>query len=51
VAGSPLTFRTKGVGKPTDVTLVPFYRLFDERYAIYLRMLLPGQEETAPPSS
>ncbi len=35
VAGRPLTFRTEGAGKPNDVTLVPFYKLFGERYAIY----------------
>jgi hypothetical protein len=35
VAGNPLTFRTVKAGKPDDVTLVPFYKLFGERYAIY----------------
>ncbi len=49
VAGKPLTFRTEGVGKPGDVTLVPFYKLFDERYSIYWTVLLPGQEETKQP--
>jgi uncharacterized protein len=33
----PLTFRTVGVGRPADVTLSPFYRLFDQRYCIYWR--------------
>jgi hypothetical protein len=33
VAGRPLEFRT--TGQPTDVTLVPLNRLFDERYAVY----------------
>jgi DUF1680 family protein len=32
----PLTFRTKG--QPRDVTLVPFYRVLDERYAVYLKV-------------
>jgi DUF1680 family protein len=41
VAGQPLTFRTEGVGKPGDVTLVPFYRLFGERYAIYWQLGQP----------
>ena len=50
VTGSPLTFRTEGVGRPADVTLKPFYRVFDERYAIYWTVLLPGQEETPPPA-
>jgi DUF1680 family protein len=35
VAGKPLTFRTEGVGVPADVTLVPFYKLFDQRYTVY----------------
>ncbi|MCS6952185.1 MAG: glycoside hydrolase family 127 protein [Bryobacteraceae bacterium] len=32
-ADSPLTFRT--TGQQRDVTLVPLYRLFDRRYAVY----------------
>jgi DUF1680 family protein len=39
VAGQPLTFRTVGVGRPQDVTLVPYHRLWGERYAIYWRVL------------
>ncbi len=38
VPGKSLTFRTVGAGKPNDVTLVPFYRLFSRRYAIYWRL-------------
>jgi DUF1680 family protein len=33
----PLTFRTVGAGRPADVTLSPFYRLFDQRYCVYWR--------------
>jgi DUF1680 family protein len=33
VAGEPLTFRTTGQAK--DVTLIPFHRLFGERYSVY----------------
>jgi DUF1680 family protein len=33
----PLTFRTVGTGRPEDVTLSPFYRLFDQRYCVYWR--------------
>ena len=33
VAGKPLEFATKG--QPTSMTLVPLYRLFDERYVVY----------------
>ena len=31
--GKPLEFRT--TGQATDVTFVPLYTLFDERYAVY----------------
>ena len=51
VAGKPLTFRTAGVGKPNDLNLVPFYKLFNERYSVYLTILLPGQEEAPPNKS
>ncbi len=44
VAGKPLTFMTEGVGKPNDVTLIPFYRLFGERYAIYWQTEKPSLE-------
>jgi len=43
VTGKPLTFRTVGAGKPTDVELVPFYKLFGQRYALYWTILMPGQ--------
>jgi uncharacterized protein len=33
----PLTFRTVGAARPEDVTLSPFYRLFDQRYCVYWR--------------
>jgi len=36
VAGEPLAFRT--AGQSENVTLIPFYRLFDERYAVYWRV-------------
>ena len=35
VPGKPLTFRTENVGVPTDITLVPFYKLFGQRYTVY----------------
>lgn len=43
VAGKMLTFRTAGVGRPQDVTLVPYHRLWGERYAVYWRVL-PEEE-------
>ncbi len=38
VEGRPLTFRTSGAGRPGDVTLVPYHRLFDQHYAVYWRL-------------
>jgi len=35
VSGKPLTFRTKDVGVPRDVELIPIHELFNERYAVY----------------
>ncbi len=33
--GKPLTFRTKGIGTPRDIELVPLKEIADERYAVY----------------
>jgi uncharacterized protein len=33
--GYPLTFKTKGTG--TSYTLVPLYKITDERYSVYLK--------------
>jgi uncharacterized protein len=33
----PLTFRTAGAGRSEEITLSPFYRLFDQRYCVYWR--------------
>jgi DUF1680 family protein len=41
VAGKPLTFETVNAGKPSDVTLIPFYKLFGQRYAIYWELAKP----------
>lgn len=38
VTGQPLTFQTTGVGKPADVTMVPLYRVRNERYTVYWKM-------------
>jgi len=37
VPGAPLEFRT--VGQKDDLTLVPLNRLFDERYAVYFKVI------------
>lgn len=39
VAGKPLTFRTKDVGRPSDVTLVPLYATAHEHYTVYWDLL------------
>ena len=36
IPGQPLAFRT--AGQPRDYTLIPLYRLFDERYAVYWKV-------------
>jgi uncharacterized protein len=41
--GEPLVFRTKNLGKPEDVTLIPYYHLNDERYSIYWRLVSPAE--------
>jgi len=37
VTGRPLIFQTVKAGRPSDVTLLPFYKLFGKRYALYWR--------------
>ncbi len=45
VPGKSLTFETAGVGRPQDYTLIPFNRLFGQRYAIYWSIVQKtGQE-------
>ena len=34
-ASQPLTFDIKGVGKPMDVTLIPFYKMYNQYYSVY----------------
>ena len=53
VPGKPLTFKTKGVGRPQDFVLSPFYRLFDQRYNVYWKLQPPTaatgkQKRTGP---
>ena len=45
VPGKPLTFRTEGAGQPHDVTLVPYHKLFDQRYAVYWSVFRHGSPE------
>jgi DUF1680 family protein len=39
VAGEPLKFRTHDLGRPRDVTLIPFYQMHRERYSVYWKVL------------
>jgi uncharacterized protein len=39
VPGQPLSFRTHDLGRPTDVTLAPFYQVHHQRYAVYWQLL------------
>ena len=43
VTGKPGLFRTTGVGLPTDIDFVPFYRLSRRRYAIYWDVFTPQE--------
>lgn len=31
----PLVFETKDIGKPVDIKLVPFYKIYDQYYSVY----------------
>ncbi|MDP6544304.1 MAG: glycoside hydrolase family 127 protein [Phycisphaerae bacterium] len=35
VSGKPLEFKTVGVGRPADVSLIPFYKAHHQRYTVY----------------
>ena len=39
VPGQPLTFQTRGLGQPRDVTLIPFYQLQHQRYSVYWNLM------------
>ncbi len=41
VVGQSLTFRTRGLGRPQDVTLIPFFRMHRERYSVYWNLVSP----------
>lgn len=41
VEGSPIHFRTTGLGQPNDVSLVPFYKMFEHRYTVYWKIYSP----------
>jgi hypothetical protein len=39
----PLQFKTTGLAQPHDVTLVPFYRIVDQRYTVYWNVYSPEE--------
>jgi uncharacterized protein len=43
LAGTPLTFKTQGIGRPADVLLRPFYKLTDHRYSVYWKLYSPAE--------
>lgn len=45
VAGKPLAFQLSGVGRPRDVTLLPFNALHHSRYNVYWDLFTPEQWE------
>jgi hypothetical protein len=42
-AQTPLTFQTAGLGQPRDVTLRPFYTVFEPRYTVYWNVYTPAE--------
>jgi uncharacterized protein len=48
--GPQLRFRSVGLARPSEVTLVPFYTLHRQRYAIYWRLVDPATRGAIPPS-
>jgi hypothetical protein len=44
-AASPLQFDMKGVGKPFDVRLVPFYKVYNQYYSVYWDYFTPAAWE------
>ncbi len=46
VASRPLTYTTRGVGRPSDVRLSPFYRLHHQRYALYWDLMTESDWES-----
>jgi DUF1680 family protein len=43
IPGTPVAFRTEGVGRPRDLALVPFYKASDQRYTVYWSVYTPAE--------
>ncbi len=48
VEGEPLKFRTVGVGKPRDVSLMPLGLLHHQRYTVYWETMTPDEWKARP---
>jgi len=48
VEGEGLRFRTVGVGKPRDVSLIPLCRLHHQRYTVYWKTMSSGAWDSRP---
>lgn len=46
--GEALRFRTAGVGKPKDVSLVPLANLHHQRYTVYWKMMTAAEWDAQP---
>ena len=46
VPGAPIGFRTEGIGRPRDLSLIPFYKASDQRYSVYWSVYTPAEWET-----
>jgi uncharacterized protein len=45
--GEPLTFQTQGIGRPHDVSLIPYYRIAHERYNLYWKVVGRDKAQSA----
>jgi len=43
--GAALQFTTSGLGRPHDVTLLPFYKMSEHRYTVYWKVYTPAEWE------
>jgi DUF1680 family protein len=46
IPGTPVAFRTEGIGRPRDTALVPFYKASDQRYTVYWNVYTPAEWDT-----
>jgi hypothetical protein len=43
LAGKPLTYRTRGAGRPQEVEFTPFYASYNHRYSVYWDLFTPAE--------